>query len=193
MKICFASNNAKKLHEVRQKLDKGFSIVSLDELGCTEEIAETGTTLEANSRIKARYVWENYQTNCFADDTGLEVAALDGAPGVYSARFAGTPANNEANLRLLLEKMQNQSRRDAQFRTVITLILDGKEWQFEGVAKGKIIQERRGEGGFGYDPVFVPEGYEETFAELPLEEKNRISHRGRAVQKLVNFLLQNTL
>ncbi|MEM6299699.1 MAG: non-canonical purine NTP diphosphatase [Bacteroidota bacterium] len=188
MKICFASNNPNKLKEIRQKLGDTFEIVGLKGIGCTEDIAETETTLEGNSMLKARYVWENYGINCFADDTGLEVDALDGAPGVYSARFAGEHGNSEANLNLLLEKLQGKENRAAQFRTVVTLILEGESWQFEGIVRGKIISERRGEGGFGYDPAFIPEGYEETFAEMPLELKNKISHRALAVQKLVDFL-----
>ncbi len=188
MKICFASNNPNKLEEVRQKLGDTFEVVGLKDIGCTEDIAETETTLEGNSMLKARYVWENYRINCFADDTGLEVEALGGAPGVYSARFAGEHGNSEANLNLLLEKLQGSENRTAQFRTVVTLILEGESRQFEGIARGKIISERRGEGGFGYDPAFVPEGYEETFAQMPLELKNKISHRALAIQKLVDFL-----
>lgn len=188
MKICFASNNSGKLEEVRAKLGTAFEVVGLKDLGCTEDIAETGTTLEENSEIKARYVWENYQIPCFADDTGLEVAALKGAPGVYSARFAGEPANTEANIRLLLEKMQGITDRRAQFRTVVTLIRDGKTMQFEGIVRGHLLESVQGEGGFGYDPLFVPEGYAETFAQMPLEEKNKMSHRAKAVEQLVTHL-----
>jgi XTP/dITP diphosphohydrolase len=187
--ICFASNNTKKLEEIKSALSGKVGIISLEELGCTEELAETGDTLYHNAFQKARYVSQTYGVDCFADDTGLEVLALDGAPGVYSGRFAGEPRNDERNVDLLLEKMANQDDRRACFRTVIALILQGKEYSFEGKVKGVITLERFGKGGFGYDPVFRPEGYHLTFAELSMEEKNQISHRGRAVAKLVQFLL----
>jgi XTP/dITP diphosphohydrolase len=163
-------------------------IVSLRDIGCNEELPETGDTLDANAFEKARYVFEHYGVNCFADDTGLEVAALNGAPGVYSGRFAGEPRSDARNLSLLLEKMQGQTDRSARFRTVIALILDGKEYQFDGIAEGEITSSPNGEGGFGYDPIFQPQGYVRTFAMLSLEEKNEISHRGKAVKALLNFL-----
>jgi XTP/dITP diphosphohydrolase len=188
MKICFATNNSKKIEEVRAALGPDFEIVSLQEIGCLEELPETGETLEHNAFQKARYVKDNYGVDCFADDTGLEVAALEGAPGVYSGRFAGEPRSDERNLMLLLEKMRNHTDRQARFRTVIALILDGKEQSFEGIAEGEILEEKVGTGGFGYDPVFRPSGFDRTFAELTLEEKNLVSHRGKAVSELISFL-----
>jgi len=188
MKICFATNNAKKIEEVAAALKGLIEIVSLQEIGCTVELPETGDTLEHNAFEKARYVNQHFGVNCFADDTGLEVAALDGAPGVYSGRFAGEPRSDARNLSLLLEKMQGQTNRSARFRTVIALILDGKEYQFEGIAEGEITTSASGEGGFGYDPIFQPLGFDRTFASLSLAEKNEISHRGKAVKALLNFL-----
>jgi len=188
MKICFATNNKKKIEEVKSALGEDFTIVSLEEIGCREELPETGDTLEHNAFQKARYVKDHYGVDCFADDTGLEVAALDGAPGVYSGRFAGEPRSDERNVDLLLSKMAGKDNRKARFRTVIALILNGEEHAFDGIAEGEIIQHRIGMGGFGYDPVFVPNGFKKTFAELTLEEKNSISHRGKAVKALVNFL-----
>jgi XTP/dITP diphosphohydrolase len=188
MKICFATNNKKKIEEVKSALGEDFTIVSLEEIGCREELPETGDTLEHNAFQKARYVKDHYGVDCFADDTGLEVAALDGAPGVYSGRFAGEPRSDERNVDLLLSKMAGKENREARFRTVIALIMNGEEHAFDGVAEGEIIQQRIGTGGFGYDPVFVPNGFKKTFAELTLEEKNSISHRGKAVKALVNFL-----
>ncbi|HSI75189.1 MAG TPA: RdgB/HAM1 family non-canonical purine NTP pyrophosphatase [Lunatimonas sp.] len=187
--ICFASNNTKKLDEIKSALSGKVGIISLAELGCTEELAETGDTLYDNAFQKARYVSATYGVDCFADDTGLEVVALDGAPGVFSGRFGGEPRSDERNVDLLLEKMKGQLDRRASFRTVIALILQGKEYSFEGKVNGVITEERFGEKGFGYDPVFRPHGYFQTFAELSMEEKNQISHRGRAVAKLVQFLL----
>lgn len=166
-----------------------FEILSLKDLGNTIEIPETGDTLGENSRLKARYLYDTYGLDCFADDTGLEVEALGGAPGVHSARYAGTPGNDRKNVDMLLENLKNAADRNARFRTVITLITDGMEKQFEGVVNGKIINERRGNSGFGYDPVFVPNGYVTTFAEMAEEEKNRISHRGISIRKFADFLL----
>jgi XTP/dITP diphosphohydrolase len=188
MKICFATNNSKKIEEVKAALGSDFEIVSLQDIGCVDELPETGDTLDYNAFEKARYVKENFGTDCFADDTGLEVEALGGAPGVYSGRFAGEPRSDERNVELLLKKMQGISNRKAKFRTVIALILDGKEYSFEGIAKGEILEKRVGFGGFGYDPVFRPTGFSETFAELTLTEKNEISHRGKAVRALISFL-----
>ncbi|GGZ19381.1 non-canonical purine NTP pyrophosphatase [Echinicola pacifica] len=188
MKICFATNNAKKIEEVKAALGSEFSIVSLKDIGCEEELPETGDTLYDNAFEKARFVADNYGVSCFADDTGLEVEALEGAPGVYSGRYAGEPRSDERNVDLLLRNMADKNQRKAQFRTVIALILDQEEHSFEGIAPGKITHKRSGEGGFGYDPVFLPEGYEKTFAELTMAEKNAISHRGQAVQKLIHFL-----
>jgi len=188
MKICFATNNKKKIEEVKASLGTEFTIVSLEEIGCLEELPETGDTLDHNAFQKARYVKEHYGVDCFADDTGLEVDFLAGAPGVYSGRFAGEPRSDERNVDLLLEKMQGTEYRSARFRTVIALIMEGKEYSFEGIAEGEIMEVRSGEGGFGYDPVFKPQGFEKTFAELSMEEKNIISHRGIAVQALSRFL-----
>jgi XTP/dITP diphosphohydrolase len=188
MKICFATNNSKKIEEVKAALGLDFEIVSLQDIGCYEELPETGDTLDHNAFQKARYVKTNYGVDCFADDTGLEVDALKGAPGVYSGRFAGEPRSDERNIELLLEKMNGKTDRLARFRTVIALILDGKEYAFEGVAKGEIIGEKVGSGGFGYDPVFKPTGFDRTFAEVSLEEKNEISHRGKAIKALISFL-----
>lgn len=188
MKICFATNNSKKIEEVKAALGSDFEVLSLREIGCTEELPETGDTLDYNAFEKARYVKENFGVDCFADDTGLEVEALGGAPGVYSGRFAGEPRSDERNIELLLKKMQDNINRKAKFRTVIALILDGKEYSFEGIAEGEILELKVGFGGFGYDPVFRPEGFTKTFAELTLAEKNNISHRGKAVKALISFL-----
>jgi XTP/dITP diphosphohydrolase len=188
MKICFATNNVKKIEEVKAALGSEFEIVSLQSIGCLEELPETGDTLNQNAFQKARYVKEHFGVDCFADDTGLEVDALGGAPGVHSGRFAGEPRCDTRNVELLLEKMQGQTNRKARFRTVIALILEGKEFAFEGAAVGEILDKKIGTGGFGYDPVFRPEGFQKTFAELTLEEKNEISHRGKAVNSLIAFL-----
>lgn len=190
--ICFASNNAKKLEEIRAALGDKIEILSLKDIGCTEELPETGDTLEHNAFQKARYLHEHYHVDCFADDTGLEVEALNGAPGVYSGRFAGEPRSDERNVNLLLHKLEGVKERSAAFRTVIALILEDNEYQFEGKAVGQITTERSGTGGFGYDPVFVPEGYDQTFAELSMAEKNAISHRGKAVELLAAFLLRES-
>lgn len=189
MKICFASNNAHKLKEVRDKLGNAFEIVSLMDLGCTEDIAETGDTLAENSLIKAQYVFDKYGISCFADDTGLEVLALEGRPGVKSARYANQNATSQENINKLLFEMGNKTQREAQFRTVITLILNGKTMQFEGKVEGQIIKEERGEDGFGYDSVFLPKNETLTFAQMPLHKKNQMSHRSNALKKLVIYLV----
>lgn len=186
--LVFATNNLHKLEEVRDILGGSFRIASLKEIGCTDDIPETADTLEGNALQKARYVKDKFGYDCFADDTGLEVEALGGAPGVFSARYAGPGHDSEANMRKLLKELEGKMNRQAQFRTVIALLLEGREYTFEGIVRGTILTERRGTAGFGYDPVFVPEGYAETFAEMGSEEKNRISHRARAVQKLADFL-----
>jgi len=189
MKIVFATNNKHKLEEIKDILGKDFEIVSLDEIGCHEDIPETGLTLEENARQKSSYVVEHYGQNCFADDTGLEVDALNGEPGVHSARYAeGTDHDSEANMRKLLSKMANVKDRTARFRTVISLIINGVEHQFEGRVEGRIATEKHGKEGFGYDPIFIPEGYDKSFAELGEEVKNQISHRARAVKKLAEYL-----
>ena len=188
MKIVFATNNAHKLNEVRQVVGSSFEIVSLRECGITEDIPENEPTLEGNALAKARYIHARTGLNCFADDTGLEVDALGGEPGVRSARYATDGHDDEANKRLLLERMSGVENRAAQFRTAVALILDGKEYLFEGIVRGAIAAEQHGEGGFGYDPLFFPEGGDRTFAEMSGEEKNTISHRGRAVRKLAEFL-----
>jgi XTP/dITP diphosphohydrolase len=188
MKICFATHNLHKLKEIQDLLGSRYQLLSLQDLECREELPETCATLEDNALQKARYVYDHYQVNCFADDTGLLVDALNGAPGVYSARFAGPEKNNSANLDLLLYKLNGESKRSARFRTTIALIIKGKEYLFTGEVEGVILAERRGEGGFGYDPVFLPNGANKTFAEMSLQEKGAISHRGRAVRKLVEFL-----
>jgi len=192
MKLCFATNNPNKLSEIQDLLGDEFELVGLRDVGCEEELAEDQNTLEGNSLQKAQYVFKKFGVSCFADDTGLEVKALGGEPGVYSARYAGAQRSNEDNMALVMEKLQNQSDRSAQFRTVITLIIAGEQIQFEGIAKGKIIEEQRGTKGFGYDPIFMPSGYDQTFAEMTREEKNTISHRGLAVQKLIQYLKKTT-
>ncbi len=186
--LVFATNNLHKLEEVRDILGGSFRIASLKEIGCIDDIPETADTLEGNALQKARYVKDKFGYDCFADDTGLEVEALGGAPGVFSARYAGLGHDSEANMRKLLKELEGKTNRQAQFRTVVALLLEGREYTFEGIVRGTILTERRGTAGFGYDPVFVPEGYAETFAEMGSEEKNRISHRARAVQKLADFL-----
>ncbi len=189
MKIVFATNNKHKLEEIKDILGKDFEIVSLAEIGCHEDIPETGLTLEENARQKSTYIVEHYNHDCFADDTGLEVDALNGEPGVHSARYAeGTDHDSEANMRKLLSKMSNVKERTARFRTVISLIINGVEYQFEGRVEGRIATEKHGTEGFGYDPIFIPEGYDKSFAELGEEVKNQISHRARAVKKLAEYL-----
>jgi XTP/dITP diphosphohydrolase len=188
MKLCMATNNAHKIEEIKPLVPESVVLVSLAEVGCREELPETGDTLEANSRQKAQYVWDHYRVSCFADDTGLEVEALRGEPGVYSARYAGPERDARANMELLLRKLEGEENRRAQFRTCITLMLDGQPYQFEGVVRGVILGAPRGDGGFGYDPLFVPDGYARTFAEMDLAEKNQISHRARAVEGLIRFL-----
>lgn len=188
MRICFATNNKNKLIEIKKKLGEAYDIISLFDLGHTEELSETHDTLEGNSLEKALFVHKKYQINCFADDTGLLVDALDGEPGVNSARYAGLGKSSEDNMNLLLEKLKGHANRKAKFNTIVTLMINGKAHQFTGEVEGVITNERSGVNGFGYDPIFIPNGWKETFAELDLEEKNKISHRSKAVEKLVNFL-----
>lgn len=187
-KLVFATNNLHKLQEITKIAGKDFEIVSLSDINCHDDIPETADTLEGNALQKAHYIKEQYGYDCFADDTGLEVEALDNAPGVYSARYAGPGHDAEANMNKLLSEMQEKKNRKARFRTVIALVLDEKEYLFDGIIKGNIIEEKKGSAGFGYDPIFMPEGYTQTFAELGDEIKNNISHRALAVNKLVSFL-----
>lgn len=187
-KFVFATNNAHKLEEVTAILGDKIELLSMKDIHCHADIPETADTLEGNALLKARYIFENYNMDCFADDTGLEVEALNGAPGVYSARYAGDAHNSEANMRKLLQDMEGIENRKAQFRTVFALIINGKEHLFEGIVKGEITKHRCGSSGFGYDPVFIPEGYTQTYAEMGNTLKNKISHRALATNKLCNFL-----
>ena len=187
-KFVFATNNAHKLEEVTAILGDKIELLSMKDIHCHADIPETADTLEGNALLKARYIFENYNMDCFADDTGLEVEALNGAPGVYSARYAGDAHNSEANMRKLLQDMEGIENRKAQFRTVFALIINGKEHLFEGIVKGQITKHRCGSSGFGYDPVFIPEGYTQTYAEMGNTLKNKISHRALATNKLCNFL-----
>ncbi len=191
MELVFATNNQHKLRELQQILGQQFNLLSLNDIGCLEDIPEESPTIEENSMDKAVYVFDKYAKNCFADDTGLEVEALDGRPGVISARYAGEEKNMDNNIDKVLHELENKENKKARFKTVISLILDGKKYQFEGIINGQIIKEKRGIGGFGYDPVFMPEGYNITFAEMSANDKNKISHRGLAVHKLVEFLKTN--
>ncbi len=187
-KLVFATNNLHKLTEIKAILGEQIDILSLNDINCHVDIPETANTLEGNAKMKAEYIYQHYHLDCFADDTGLEVKALNGAPGIYSARYAGEGHDSQANMKKLLENLKGITNREAQFRTAICLIEGGEEHLFEGLVKGKIIEEKRGETGFGYDPVFVPDGYDQTFAELGEDIKNQISHRARAVKKLCNYL-----
>lgn len=191
MDLCFATNNKGKLAEIKALLGPPFTILSLEDIGCREELPETQPTIEGNSRQKAEHVWKHYKVNCFADDTGLEVFALNGAPGVISARYAGEKCSPDDNMNLLLKNMEKFQDRRARFRSCITLFMNGSISQFEGVVNGEILRERQGSMGFGYDPIFKPDGYRESFAELDMEVKNKISHRGRAVRALIQFLKNN--
>lgn len=188
MRLCFATNNKHKIKEIEALLGNAYQLLSLEDIGCNVELPEEQDTLEGNSMQKARYVYDHFQVDCFADDTGLEVAALDGAPGVYSARYAGPGKGTIENMALLLKNLEDKTDRFAQFRTVITLILGGKQVQFEGIVEGRISEHYQGNEGFGYDPIFIPEGFSKTFAEMTQHEKNKISHRGLAIQKLVRYL-----
>lgn len=188
MKLVFATHNEHKLNEVQRMLPKEITLLTLDEIGCFEDIPETSNTIEGNAIQKALYIKEKYGYDTFADDTGLEVVALDNAPGVYSARYAGEAKDNEANIDLLLANMKGKQERQAQFKTIFALCLGEDLHTFEGIVRGEITHERKGEGGFGYDAVFLPEGYTNTFAQMSADQKNSISHRGRALQKLTAFL-----
>ena len=188
MKIVFATNNPNKLKEIQTLIPKEIEIISLKEIGCTEDIPETGDTLEANAFQKVHYVKENYNYDCFADDTGLEIDALNGAPGVYSARYAGPEKSAEANIEKILNELQGKENRKAKFRTAIALTLNNEEHLFEGEINGHISKVKQGNEGFGYDPIFMPENEKRSFAQMSMEEKGTISHRGRAVNKLVTYL-----
>jgi len=187
-KLVFATNNDHKLRELKQILPSEFEMVSLNDIGCTDDIPETGTTLEVNAAQKSFFIWDKYGINCFADDTGLEIESLGNEPGVYSARYAGEGRSAADNMLKVLEKMAGITNRKARFRCVISLVIDGEEKQFEGIVEGKILAEKHGEAGFGYDPIFMPDGYDQSFAEMSAEGKNMVSHRGRAVLKLVEYL-----
>ncbi len=188
MQLVFASNNANKIKEIQILLPNTIQVISLSDIGCYEEIPETAATIEGNAILKANYVTQKYGYNCFADDTGLEVEALNGEPGVYSARYAGEQKNPDDNMDKLLGNLEGKSNRNAQFKTVIALNLNGKQHLFTGIIKGTIINDKLGNQGFGYDPIFQPEGYQHTFAQLSLQEKATISHRGLATKQLLDFL-----
>jgi len=191
-KICFATNNLSKLAEISKQLEGKYEIVSLKDIGCKEDIPEPHPTIEGNAIQKAKYIWEHYGVSCFADDTGLQVDALNGEPGVLSARYAGFQKNNEDNINLLLKNLEGNENRKARFLTVICLLLAGEEYIFEGIAEGEILTERLGVEGFGYDPIFRPNGFDRTFAQMSMIEKNEISHRGKAVKRLIDFLDMNS-
>ena len=188
MKLIFATQNENKAQEIQSLLPEYFKIITLKDIRCFDEIPETAETLEGNSLLKVSFISETYNLNCFADDTGLEIEALDNRPGVYSARYAGPEKSAAANINKVLLELEGKTARNAQFRTLITLILNKSTFSFEGIVRGEIISEKRGENGFGYDPIFVPEGEIKTFAEMSLEEKNKHSHRARAFQKMIVFL-----
>ena len=188
MKLVFASNNKNKIAEIQQLIGDKFEIVSLEDIGCTEDIPETAETIEGNAILKAQYVYDKYGLSCFADDTGLEIDALQGEPGVYSARYAGEQKNADDNMALVLQKLESQTNRSAQFKTVIALNFGSEHFLFEGIVKGTITPIKRGNEGFGYDPIFRPSQSKYTFAEMPAEEKNHISHRALALQKLNDFI-----
>lgn len=185
--LIFATNNRHKLEEVQHLAGTSFTLKSLDDIGCTEDIAETGNTFRENASLKSNFIYREYGLDCFGDDSGLEIDALNGEPGVYSARYSGS-RDMDRNIRLVLQKLEAAENRRARFRTVISLVLDGKEYFFEGTVEGEITRTVTGTAGFGYDPIFRPDGYDLTFAEMDLAEKNRISHRSRAIAKLVEFL-----
>jgi XTP/dITP diphosphohydrolase len=188
MKLVFASNNKNKIAEIQQQVGSQFQIVSLEDIGCFVDIPETAETIEGNAILKANYVTENFGLSCFADDTGLEIESLNNEPGVYSARYAGEQKNAEDNMNLVLQKLASKTNRKAQFKTIIALNIYNQQYLFEGIVKGEITLKKSGNQGFGYDPIFQPEGFSATFAEMTMEQKTVISHRGIAVQKLINFL-----
>jgi XTP/dITP diphosphohydrolase len=188
MKLIFATHNKNKAFEIQKLLPDTFQVLTLDDLNFHDEIPENEPTIELNSAFKANFVFNRFEENCFADDTGLEIEFLNGRPGVHSARYAGIERNSDANMNLVLREMLDTKNRKARFKTVITLILNGKQHIFEGIVNGTIISEKRGENGFGYDPIFIPENESKTFAEMNLSEKNQFSHRARALEKMIHFL-----
>ncbi|WP_340074650.1 non-canonical purine NTP diphosphatase [Leptobacterium sp. I13] len=188
MQLVFATHNKNKFIEVKALLPSYINLLSLEDIHCTKDIPETGQTIEENAILKANFIQENYNLNCFADDTGLEVEALGGAPGVHSARYAGANKNSEANIQKLLQELKEDINRKARFKTVIALNLGNEKIMFQGIVNGQIAHEKKGNGGFGYDPVFIPEGHDQTFAELPLTAKNKISHRAQAMHQLIDYL-----
>lgn len=191
LRLVFATHNSNKAKEIQSLMPQGVHVLSLDDIGCEEDIPETGETLEENALMKARYVWEKFGLNCFADDTGLLVDALDGEPGVYSARYAGAQKDPNDNMDLLLSKLDQTENRTARFKTAMALILHGEEHLFNGTVEGRIIREKRGNEGFGYDPIFEPENSGKTFAEMSMIEKNGMSHRARALEKMIHFLIKD--
>lgn len=191
MKLVFATNNQHKLQEIKQLLNGSFELLSLNDIGCEDDIPENQATLEGNAAEKSFFIYNKYGLNCFADDTGLEIEALNGEPGVYSARYAGEARDSQNNMDLVLAKLNKINNRKARFRTVVSLVIDGNETQFEGIVDGQILEEKRGKTGFGYDPIFKPDESDLSFAEMTMDEKNKISHRGRAIQKLVEYLKQH--
>lgn len=193
MKLVFASNNKNKIAEIQQMLPKEIEILSLEDIGCFDDIPETATTIEGNAIIKANYVSQKYGYNCFADDTGLEVETLNGAPGVYSARYAGEQKNDNDNMNKLLIALKNKENRKANFKTVIALNLNNEQYLFTGIANGTITEEKKGDKGFGYDPIFLPENHDKTFAEIEQKEKALLSHRGKATAQLISFMKNYTL
>ena len=193
MNLIFATQNQNKAKEIQLLMPDGINVLTLNDIGCEEDIPETESTLQGNASIKSAYVVEHYQKDCFADDTGLEIDALNGEPGVHSARYAGSNNDSNANMELVLQKMEEQTNRNARFRTIISLRLNGEEHLFEGIVNGTIRTSKSGIEGFGYDPIFQPDGYDITFSKMSMQEKNSISHRGRAIRKLVDFLQSKNL
>jgi len=192
-KIVMATANPNKIKEIQSKLGNNYQFLSLEDIGCLEEVPETSDTIKGNALQKARYVYEKYKQDCFSEDTGLEVEELNGAPGVYSARYAGKEKSAEANMEKVLKELEGIENRSARFKTIIALILDGQEYLFEGIVHGVILTEKHGKDGFGYDPIFMPENYDQSYAEMSLEEKNNMSHRAQAVDKLKIFLDSNSI
>ncbi len=188
MDLVFATNNQHKIKEIKSLIDKSFNIFSLEDIGFKDDIPETNPTIEGNASQKSFYIYNKFKINCFADDTGLEIKSLNGKPGVYSARYAGDECDSEKNMKRVMEELLGKEDRSARFRTIISLIINGEEKTFEGIVNGKILNRKKGKDGFGYDPIFLPDGYDLSFAEMSLEEKNKISHRARATKRLIEYL-----